>query len=367
MHHQPVTVWPVIAGITVLIVSLAHLFLRKERRERPWDDFALVSVRDETAQRSFALHGRETLAKGLKECSGPFQVMTGSGPVIVLPNRFADEIKNDPGLEFNKGIKQDFFPDYPGFEAFREGLEPDSVSMEAIHKKLTPSLGLVTDDLVEETTAALHDIYGEDDHWQTISIKNSTLDLVARTSSRVFLGEDLCRDEQWIKIAKGYTINAFTGAFKLRLVPALLRPLWQWFIPELKALRNVVGNARRLIETEVVKQAAVVEEALRAGRKPPKLVNTLRWMYELAGGRRVDYTGAQLAFTIVAMGAQSALHAQAIINICERPELLQELREEIISVIGERGWKNASLHRLELMDSYIKEIQRLHPANVGKL
>lgn len=32
--------------------------------------------------------------------------MTGSGPVIVLPNRFADEIKNDPGLEFNKGIKQ---------------------------------------------------------------------------------------------------------------------------------------------------------------------------------------------------------------------------------------------------------------------
>lgn len=32
--------------------------------------------------------------------------MTGSGPVIVLPNKFADEIKNDPGLEFNKGIKQ---------------------------------------------------------------------------------------------------------------------------------------------------------------------------------------------------------------------------------------------------------------------
>lgn len=171
--------------------------------------------------------------------------------------------------------------------------------MEAIHKKLTPSLGLVTDDLIEETTVALHDIYGEDKQWQTISIKNSTLDLVARTSSRVFLGEGLCRNEQWIKIAKGYTINAFTGAFKLRLVPALLRPVWQWFIPELQALRDVVGNARRLIETEVVKQAAVVEEALQAGRKPPKLVNTLRWMYELAGGRQVDYTGAQLAFTIV--------------------------------------------------------------------
>jgi hypothetical protein len=67
------------------------------------------------------------------------------------------------------------------------------------------------------------------------------------------------------------------------------------------------------------------------------------------------------------MGAQSALHAQAIINICDRPGLLQQLREEIIAVVGERGWKNASLHKLELMDSYIKEIQRLHPANAGKL
>ena len=63
------------------------------------------------------------------------------------------------------------------------------------------------------------------------------------------------------------------------------------------------------------------------------------------------------------MGAQSALHAQAIINICERPELVKQLREEIITVIGEHGWRNASLHKLELMDSYLKEIQRLHPAN----
>lgn len=40
------------------------------------------------------------------KCSGPFQVMSGSGPIIVLPNRFADEIRNEPWLEFSKGIKQ---------------------------------------------------------------------------------------------------------------------------------------------------------------------------------------------------------------------------------------------------------------------
>lgn len=65
------------------------------------------------------------------------------------------------------------------------------------------------------------------------------------------------------------------------------------------------------------------------------------------------------------MGAQSALHAQAIVNVCARPELLEQLRKEIIDVIGEYGFQNAGLHKLELMDSYIKEIQRLYPANAG--
>lgn len=225
--------------------------------------------------------------------------MCGTGPVIVLPNKFADEIRNEPLLEFSKGIKEDFFPNYPGFEAFKEGLEPDSVSFEAIHTKLNPHLGLTTDDLVDETAAALQDVFGEPTQWTPISIKNSTLDLVARTSSRVLLGKDLCRNPRWIAIAKGYTINAFTGAFLLRLWPTLLRPIGQWFVPQLKVLRQTVRDARELIDTEIQKQARVVDEAVNEGRKPPKLVNTLRWMYQIADGRKVDYTAAQLAFTIV--------------------------------------------------------------------
>src|SRR5687767_4502242 len=105
--------------------------------------------------------------------------MAGSGPVIMLPNTFADEIRNDTRLEFSRGIKQDFFPQYPGFDAFKAGLEPDSVSMEAIHTKLNLHLALLTEDLVEETTATLYDVYGESEEWQSISIRGSTMDLVA--------------------------------------------------------------------------------------------------------------------------------------------------------------------------------------------
>ena len=40
----------------------------------------------------------------LLQFGGPFQVMTGTGPVIVLPNRYADEIRNNPLLSFTKFI-----------------------------------------------------------------------------------------------------------------------------------------------------------------------------------------------------------------------------------------------------------------------
>lgn len=40
----------------------------------------------------------------LLQFCGPFQVMTGTGPVIVLPNRYADEIRNNPSLSFTKFV-----------------------------------------------------------------------------------------------------------------------------------------------------------------------------------------------------------------------------------------------------------------------
>lgn len=42
----------------------------------------------------------------MMQYSGPFQVMTGTGPKIVLPNRFAEEIRNNPSLNFPKAFSK---------------------------------------------------------------------------------------------------------------------------------------------------------------------------------------------------------------------------------------------------------------------
>lgn len=42
--------------------------------------------------------------KGLFKFSGAFQVVTTAGPKIVLPNKFADEIRNNPHMNFQAAI-----------------------------------------------------------------------------------------------------------------------------------------------------------------------------------------------------------------------------------------------------------------------
>lgn len=287
--------------------------------------------------------------------------MTGTGPKIVVPNRFADELKSHDALSFNEAFAKDFFADYPGFEAHRQGLQDDSFIQELVRVKLTQSLGLITDDLVEETTASIHDYFGEDGDWHATLVKQNVLDMVTRLSSRVFLGKDLCRNERWLQIAKDYTIDSFIGARLLRLVPSVFRPVVHWVMPHCIRLRKEYADANKLILPEVERRKERAEKAIAAGGKPPKTADTIGWMYEIARGRKVDYVAAQLSLTMAAIHTTTEAITQALLDVCANPGVVQPLREEVIAVVGADGWSKTALYKLRLMDSFLKESQRFHP------
>jgi cytochrome P450 len=281
----------------------------------------------------------------------------------VLPNRFADEVRSREGLSFPKAFEKEFCIDYPGFEAHKQGLADDWFLQELSRIKLTQSLNYITHDLVDETTAAVHDIYGEDSQWHTAMLKEGVTELVARLSSRVFLGLPLCRNRRWLQIATGYTVDIFVGSRLMRMAPEILRPIVYWFIPHCTRLRAQVRDARKLIMPEVEKRKERVQKALEAGQKPPKTADSIGWMYEIARarGREVDYVATQLTLSFAAIHSTSESIAQVLIDICRNPEIIEPLRQEIITVVAENGWTHAGIQKLRLMDSLLKESQRYTP------
>ncbi|KAI0181565.1 cytochrome P450 [Hypoxylon sp. FL1284] len=350
--------------VSTLFLGLVYSLITAER---PFAGFPVITVDGNSPTKTWMWHGRRALAEGLEKFSGPFQVMTGTGPKIVLPNRYAEELRNHPSLDFNKAFAKDMMIHYPGFEAPRLGLRDDSVIQETVRVKLTQSLNLVTGDLVDETCASLHDVFGESKEWTTRLIRDDMLEVVARLSSRVFLGPGLCRNRRWLDISKSYTIDTFVVSRLMRAVPAILRPLAYVLIPQSWSLRAAVRDARKLINPEVQRRKAAVDAAHTAGEKPPKVADTIGWMYEVARGRNADFVAGQLSLTMAAIHTTTETSCTALLDICEYPDVAQQLRDEIVEVIGQNGWAKTSLYKLKLMDSFLKEGQRMRPMGASSM
>ncbi|KAH7013843.1 cytochrome P450 [Ilyonectria destructans] len=298
--------------------------------------------------------------KGLKTYPSTFQVMSGTGPLVVLPNRFTDEVRNHKDLSFNRYFDKDFFVKYPGFEAYHTGYKDGTFIQEVVRTKLTQSLALVTKDLVEEMTNATSELAGEDTNFHEITAKPFVSQLVARLSSRVFLGKNLARNKRWLEIAIGYTHDSYSAAYELRQWPFFFRPFVHWFLPKCRRLRQEVKDATSLIMPEVEERKQTVRKALESGTKPPKTADTIGWMYEISRGRDVNYVHGQLFLSFAAIHTTTETITACLYDICAYPEIVQPLRDEIVQVLGEHGWAKTSLYKLKLMDSFMKESQRRH-------
>jgi cytochrome P450 len=93
--------------------------------------------------------------------------------------------------------------------------------------------------------------------------------------------------------------------------------------------------------------------------------NMIEWAEETAKGATYDAALLQMKVSLASIHTTSDLVTQTLFNLCSRPELVDDLRKEIIEVIGQQGWVKPALYQLKLMDSVLKETQRLKPISIG--
>lgn len=123
------------------------------------------------------------------------------------------------------------------------------------------------------------------------------------------------------------------------------------------------SDAKRIIETEVERRKIRAQITLASGGKPPKVSDAIGWMVEMAGGKQVDYVAAQLSLTVAAIHATTEALTIALLDLVTYPEIIPQLRREVIEVISDGGWSKQALYKMKLMDSFLKESQRLHPVS----
>lgn len=222
-------------------------------------------------------------------------------------------------------------------------------------------IGLVIEPVSDEMTHFLHHEWTEDTEWHSMELKKTVLDAIAQLSSRVFLGPELCRNKDWQRITISYTVNIFIAASAVKRYPKFLHRLVQWIVPEAGIVRAQMAETERIIQP-------VIDQRKKELLANPtiKYNDAVQWLDDVSKGEEYDAIISQLVLSMAAIHTTGDLLSQVLYDICMHQDLVQPLRKEAIAVIGAKGWKRTSLYNLKLMDSVIKESQRLKPASMCK-
>ncbi|KAJ2966599.1 hypothetical protein NQ176_g10072 [Zarea fungicola] len=295
----------------------------------------------------------------------PVLIVTDSGPLTVLPPSMAQEIRNDSRLGFTEVVQGQFHSYLPGFEPFRLG-SSDTLVQGVVRKDLTKQLAKVTGALAEETSLSLQEILTDDTEWHEANVRQTVLQLVARISSRVFLGEELCRDPDWLRVTKDYTVATFNAADELRQWPKILRPIVNRFLPSCLTAQAMVKEARTIIRPIIAKRYAARDAAAAAGEKYVESNDAIDWFARADSERHFDGAMFQLALSLAAIHTTTDLLSETLLRIAKNPEVIPALRKEIIEIYRSDGWEKTALYKMKLLDSTIKETQRIKPISLGR-
>ncbi|KAH0422928.1 hypothetical protein CcaCcLH18_12530 [Colletotrichum camelliae] len=314
-------------------------------------------------------------------------MITDLGEIVFLPVEQTDEIRNDPRLSFGSAFGEDFHGHLPGFQGAAVDSYDDAILQTLVRKQLTKCIAQVIEPVSAEAAQALSDKLGDSEgtstpmimklqpahlcgiEWREIEVKSVVLDTVARLSARVFLGEELCRNEDWLRATKEYTVNFFVAGTHLRMVPRPLRPILHWFVPKCRELRASFDESRRIIMPYIEKRRAARAAALASNKKIPEFHDAIDWADQEAATRGVSYDPAimQLMLAVAAIHTTADLVTEILLQLALHPEYVAPLREEVIHILRSEGLKKSSLHNMKLLDSALKEAQRHKPPGVASL
>ncbi|ROW10520.1 hypothetical protein VMCG_01974 [Cytospora schulzeri] len=385
------TYFQIVAGGLVLALVL-HACFHEQRLHPGIPAFGIDEkgwMRIEKARKRYTERGIQLVEEAIRQFSRPYQMATDVGVRIFLPARYAEEIKNNKHMSFKQALLDDFSSRYSGIEPILMISHDQDIIQRVTRQNITQSLNLITDDISEEADLTLKETLGDTKDWTPLTLKPFVLELVARLSSRIFVGTELCRNKEWLDLAKNYTIDMFMAIWALRRQPLALRWLMVWLLPEWRKARQDIKDARRVLGPVINARLERNRLADEKGVPRPRAKDTIQWVYDAFETHvpRHEIADTQLALSVVAVHTTTELLTSVLLDLAQNEEFIKELRDEIIDVltkanvhaagssdanedaVGNKGktiWKKQALYQMKLLDSAIKESQRLHSLDIGK-
>jgi cytochrome P450 len=186
-----------------------------------------------------------------------------------------------------------------------------------------------------------------------------------RVTSRILIGEEICRDPEYIKLSMKFSESVFmNGVMLSTLSLGPFRKMVSWIGSF--AHRRTLNQLIRLLIPVIEKRL----EEMKRDPTGPKPFDMVQFTIELTGPSDKEKTPERMAHQVLqnlwaGSGAPGGLLTQMVYQVLTYPEYLEPMREEIRSAIAEHGWTDKMLNNIPLVDSFLRETNRLYPNGAG--
>ncbi|RDW69667.1 putative cytochrome P450 monooxygenase [Coleophoma cylindrospora] len=293
-------------------------------------------------------------------------------PLLLLPPTFIRWIVDQP----ESIISLD--PIHDDFHAFLgDGLIGDHTVQELLRRELTLNLDKLTPEINEEIVAALDDVLGNSPEWKTTSLADDLKTIIARTSNRVFMGKDLCRNEDYISTAKGLAMVVMPETVLQDLVPQILKgPLSRItrVFNNIYAMKRITSHLLPVVRQRYIDVKNVFDGSGDKEQLPDSL---LTWMVQKSIRRgessanidkvlvaRIGMVNLAAIETTTAAMTKSILD---LVTLGDEGGFLAAVQEEALAVLEGCNFEpdKNDVSKLSLTENAIKESLRLQVAFPG--
>jgi len=235
----------------------------------------------------------------------------------------------------------------------------DPYHLGVIQKSLsTQNLGERFDDLADEIVAAFSDLVPISDTWVKVPAHSTVTRIMCRTGNRLFVDLPICRNLEFITLSEYFATSLVRAARIIGVFPNCLKSFVGYYLTSVP--RNLSRGMRIL---GPLLEERLEMEAEHGPNRPDKPNDLVSWLLEEAkeSQRSIrDLTLRILLINSTVIHTTGMAASEALFDLAAHPSYIPELREEVESIIIEKGLNKESLEMMHKLDSFVKESSRTH-------
>lgn len=227
--------------------------------------------------------------------------------------------------------------------------------------------------LNEECDHAFSEEIGPSSDWKCFMAADLIGKVMHRTTSRVLIGPELCRDKTYLKTSQKLANSIFIHGVVMSMLPfrSSLRMIYDFC---LTAFHN--RNLRKAMKAIVPVVEARFEEFQMRDRQNKgrekgmtERIDAIEWSLDISKGNAKEHNPQWIALSLLhniwaGSAAPAGLVTQMLFQVLVEPshKYLEPLRAEAMAAVeAHGGFTHEALGNMPLTDSFIREINRVYP------